>query len=280
MDKIQLIDVGARGGIHPRWEQYYSQIEVTAFEPDLEECQRLAAKKYPYRVNFVPVALGEHDKEIANLHVCRQPGCSSVLEPNMNICKDFHYGQNLEVTHKVPVELMRMESVLPGMRPDVLKIDTQGTELAILRGAGALLDFAIAVEIEVEFIEQYFNQPLFADVDLFMRSKGFTLLGIRRVYWRRKAKTRNPAGGQLIHGDALYINMNRVNCAKGHIILSAYRQYDLLAALGAGELIPRQSFLCRLVSLLLSPVANMRWRRLVDALRPAWATDWLDADFY
>jgi len=40
-DRLRLIDVGARGGVDARWARFESVLEVTAFEPDRAECERL-----------------------------------------------------------------------------------------------------------------------------------------------------------------------------------------------------------------------------------------------
>ena len=280
MERIRLIDVGARNGIHKRWDPYHAQIEVRAFEPDPSECDRLNLLPSPYPILYLPVALGEKDGERATLYICRQPGCSSLLRPNMSSCGDFAYSRNMEITGQHPIVLTRLDKVCADFPPDVLKIDTQGTELFILRGAGNLLDTTLAVELEVEFIEQYTGQPLFADVDAFMRSKGYTLRGLRRDYWRNHASYRHAYGGQLIHGDALYLRPAAMNSPKGHVILAAYRQYDLLASLGASKYIPKEPWTIRVLGKLLSGYPNRELRRFVDRVRPATASDWHDPDFF
>jgi hypothetical protein len=87
-------------------------------------------------------------------------------------------------------------------RVDFIKLDVQGYELACLKGAKAALESAAGVEVEVEFQELYAGQPLFPDVDHFLRSAGFVLFGLRRSHWRRRS-TWCP--GQLIFADALYL---------------------------------------------------------------------------
>ncbi len=198
----------------------------------------------------------------------------------MELCSAYPYGKEMEVVGELPVALSRMDKVCTDFQPDVIKVDTQGTELDVLRGAGHLLDSALAVELEVEFVPQYEGQAIFSDVDLYMREQGFLLRGIRRTYWRTKADHVHSYGGQIVHGDALYIRPERMNCQQGHMILSAYRQYDLLAHFGASQLIPRESMILRAVSRFLSGYSNHRMRRFVDRLRPAKATDWHDPDFF
>jgi precorrin-6B methylase 2 len=59
-DRLRLVDVGARGGIASRWDRFVSVLDVTAFEPESAECERLnrAASSLPYPIRFLPVALG------------------------------------------------------------------------------------------------------------------------------------------------------------------------------------------------------------------------------
>jgi FkbM family methyltransferase len=281
MDKVTLVDVGARNGIGARWKPFHDRISVVAFEPDPAECERLNAQQWPYPFRLLPHALGATDGERVTLHVTEQPGCSSLLEPNHKLCDQFYYGSAMQETARIPLTLSRLDTVLD-IQPDVIKIDTQGTELEILKGAGKLLDNAIAVECEVEFVEQYANQPLFSDVDAFMRAAGFQLRGIRRTYWRNQAdRYLHAAGGQLIHGDALWLNPN-LQGEKAHVVLAAYRQFDLLSKAGAVDLIPRLSTFEKIASRLVAATGytNRELRRAVDRLRPPAARDWHDPDFF
>lgn len=51
-----------------------------------------------------------------------------------------------------------METVCTDFQPNLIKVDTQGTELDVLRGAGRLLDDTLAIELDVEFVSQYEGQ--------------------------------------------------------------------------------------------------------------------------
>ena len=64
----------------------------------------------------------------------------------------------------------------------------------------------MGVEVEVEFVELYRGQPLFGQVDEFLRSCGFSLFDLSRSWWKRRVADCTPnARGQLIHADALYL---------------------------------------------------------------------------
>lgn len=82
----------------------------------------------------------------------------------------------------------------------------QGADLNVLEGSIQLLERSVlAIQIEVEFSHLYVNQPLFADVDIFLRDRNFTLFDLRIA---RRIRARSPIytspGGQLLWGDAIY----------------------------------------------------------------------------
>lgn len=280
-DSVVFVDIGARDGIDERWLPFVDSISVIAFEPDPVECARLSKQTKNYDISYLPYALGKEAAETVPLYITKQPGCSSLLRPNEEITRLFDYGEQLEVINTVEVELHRMDELLD-RQPDVLKIDTQGTEFEILQGAERLLSQVIAIEVEVEFVELYVGQALFSDIDSFLRKSGFFLRGLRRDYWRNSGPSRHPFGGQIIHGDALFLNASLLDTPKGHIILAAYRQYDLLTSLGALHLIPKSNWSERIFRKLLSalPLSNRDFRRMVDRFRHESATDWHDPDFF
>jgi len=60
-------------------------------------------------------------------------------------------------------------------RVAAIKLDTQGSELSIMRGGERFLAKCSLVDIEVEFNPIYRRQALFCDVDRFLRDRGFVL---------------------------------------------------------------------------------------------------------
>jgi hypothetical protein len=89
---------------------------------------------------------------------------------------------------------------------DFIKLDTQGSEMAILEGAAAVLKNSVfGLEVEVAFTMIYKDEPLFADVDLFIRQYGFDLIDLRATSWKRSIGAAvGNSKGQLISADALY----------------------------------------------------------------------------
>jgi len=96
------------------------------------------------------------------------------------------------------VEMVRLADILPDTSIDIFKLDIQGYELEALRGANHLLKEIPLVFTEVEFIPLYQNQPLFSDLEQFLRSCGFRLYNLYELW--------THPDGQLTAGDALFIN--------------------------------------------------------------------------
>ena len=312
---VQLVDVGARGGLHERWRPFDEFVEVVGFEPDAEECRRLTASdRTGARIRFLPYAIGG-TRERRPFYHCQEPRCSSLFPPNEPFASAFAAPiiDRMRLVGQSELAVVALDEIAgeERLRPDCLKADVQGAELDVLRGASTLLPTVKLLELEVEFNPQYLGQPLFSDVDAFARLQGFSLLGLRRAYWRRRAavqKGGSVAGGQLVHGDALYYNERLLDAAgedvrelgKWLLLFGAYRQHDFILQLLADHPAARRldeadrrrlvaalvvnprpvpRMLARLLSLL-GPVEHRTMRRWVDAMRPSPAEDWHDADFF
>jgi FkbM family methyltransferase len=83
-------------------------------------------------------------------------------------------------------------------KPDLIKIDTQGYELEILKGGEKTLSEASAVLLEVSLIDIYLDVPLAADVLEFMRKRDFFLFDICSFIYR-------PLDKVLYQSDFLFV---------------------------------------------------------------------------
>jgi FkbM family methyltransferase len=245
--RIRIVDVGAM----PEGEDRYQDLivsglaEVTGFEPNPEQFARLAGRPGPYR--YLPVFLGSGGPAAFNL--ARYPGCSSLLAPDPRVidlfetigCSDA--GGNFHVERVETVETTRLDDLGPELHADFLKIDVQGFELGILRHATAKLKETVVIETEVEFVPLYQEQPLFGDVQCFLRDQGFVLHKLIDVAGRpfRPFRPRNPylPMSQLLWADAIFVrDFTRLDAYGDDGLLRAatildmvYASYDLAAML-------------------------------------------------
>ena len=88
---------------------------------------------------------------------------------------------------------------------DLLKIDVEGAEIAILKGAGNSLRNTLAIELEVWFNPVQQGAPSFAEIDPLLRVAGFQLFDLAKSnFFQRDARWPK---GQLVAGDALYFKV-------------------------------------------------------------------------
>jgi FkbM family methyltransferase len=208
---LVLADIGARGGLKKNWLAARRHLRVLGFEPDKTEFGRLVDRTggAAHPDTFFDVALHNRRGRVP-LHVARDRGLSSIFEPNRAFLDTFPDAARFDTVDRYDVDADTLDNLLAAHEIDDLdfiKADTQGSELYVLEGAArALTSSVLGVEVEVEFTPIYTGQPLFAEVDAFLRERGYLLFDLRPCYWKR-AVGRGIGGprGQIIWADALYL---------------------------------------------------------------------------
>ncbi len=209
---VVVVEVGA-SIVEGTVESYAALVErggakVIGFEPDAIEREKLEAR-YPYRRKFLPYFIGRGGP--ATFHKTNWVYTGSLLEPNTPLLEHFQMlNEFVLLTEKHPVSTHRLDEIPEIDAMDLLKIDVQGGELAVLEGADRLLKECLVIQTEVEFIPLYKEQPLFADVDAFLRARGFQFhrflgFGSRSFKPFLKMDDASPKGSQQIWSDALYV---------------------------------------------------------------------------
>lgn len=143
-------------------------LKSISFEPDPVEAAKLASSSNDLVLHY---ALGAIEEERV-LYLTKARRCSSCLEPNFDLLRNFPEVERFEVeeclslrTHSV--DGLDTRKLLP--QTDFAKLDVQGLELDVLQGGAKYFSAClIGLEIEVEFQPIYKNQPLFGSVDAFV----------------------------------------------------------------------------------------------------------------
>jgi FkbM family methyltransferase len=172
---MKIVDIGANPIDGPA--PYAALLEggnaqVIGFEPNRDALAKLYERKGP-RETYLPHAVGDGSRH--RLHVCQAPGMTSLFKPNPEVLNLFHgfpsWGQ---VVATEDVATVRLDDVPETAGADYLKLDIQGAELMVLRNAPNRLKDAVVIHCETEFLQMYAGQPLFSDIELYLRSKEFT----------------------------------------------------------------------------------------------------------
>jgi FkbM family methyltransferase len=182
-----LVDIGGRRAPVRDLRMLSPFSHYVTCEPDQEEADRLAEGSSTWRkLTVVGEAIAANAGE-AVLYITRKPGMSSLLEPDPAVAQQFCIAGtfNVERTVTVPTLPLDTAAIKYGFADACfLKLDTQGTELEILRSGLTLLPSVECVKIETCFYPFYRGQSLFADVDPFLRERGFVLLSLQRTNLR------------------------------------------------------------------------------------------------
>ena len=117
-----------------------------------------------------------------------------MFEPNHVLIDRFYSAEDFKIERKIQVNCDTLDNMLTVhdiKDVDFIKLDTQGSELLILQGAENLLSShnVFGIDVELEFSQMYKDQPLFGEVDAFLRNKGFTLFDIKIPLGRKTRKT-------------------------------------------------------------------------------------------
>jgi FkbM family methyltransferase len=242
--KIEILDIGAMMEGEARYSTLMEQEigSVTGFEPNQEEFRKLdAMQSGDYQ--WLPYCLG--DGKTGELHVTFYPGCSSLYEPDSEIIDMFRtlnassQNGNFRVVEKKIVQTIKLDDVDACPVSDYVKIDVQGSELNVSKNGIGKFSEAVVIEAEAEFLPLYKDQPLFGDLQVFLRDNGFSFHKFLNITGRCiepfQFENNFSALSQAIWTDAIFVRdfpnfktYSDFQLIKAAIILhDIYLSYDL-----------------------------------------------------
>ena len=256
---LSILDIGARTektvsnpGISGDFNLIAKGCDYFGYEPDKDEIKKL--KSDPNLLwksqTFLADALGEKQGDF-DLNLYAQPGFSSKLEAKKDQFSLFSRSAYLgEDNRQIPVNVSRLDDSLANnsiLNPAFMKIDIQGMELEVFKGAQSFLkNNCLGIRVEVYFHGIYENQPLFHEIDAYLRQLGFFPFQFVELHsWRRDSMKKFPfydnkakinfSKGQLMHADVIYLKdpaslekYDHVNQqTRLALIALCYQHYDL-----------------------------------------------------
>ncbi len=190
--EVVLLDIGAVGNPPSHWLPLKDDIHLIGFEPNKEECRKLNESGCGYKKSeFLPYAIGERDEK-RSFYITENHECCSLLKPNFNWLERFDYGSLFNINQKIEVETLSLDSIAKfrDVRVDALKIDAQGNELPILKGAESILNDVFLLELESGLHKNYEKETTFDQLCSYLNPKGFTCM---EVFTQPAQKRKNQA---------------------------------------------------------------------------------------
>jgi FkbM family methyltransferase len=172
------IDVGAHHGETTLgYANHNPGLTIYAFEPNFRAAATLIGRAPNFIV--IPMAVAETNGH-AEFHINAFDAASSLLRMDENSRRSWTDGEQLESQETVTVPTLRLDTFFDRTgisRVDFLKIDTQGTDLAVLRSAGPRLrDIAkITLEVDISPRRLYVGSASRDEVVSFLKNAGFVL---------------------------------------------------------------------------------------------------------
>jgi FkbM family methyltransferase len=192
-----IIDIGAFDG---EWtdmaSKQFSNARFLMLEaqekkrPVLEGLKRNSRELIDYRIAVMGANEGE---ELVFHEYENSPTASSMLQDHA-----------MTSTRKIACSVRTLDSILASdgfPKPDLIKLDVQGYELEVLKGAKKALSDAEVVMMEVSIIEVYQQCPVLSHVIAFMAEQDFRAYDICSL-------VRRPLDNALCQVDIIFIKEN------------------------------------------------------------------------
>lgn len=201
-DIRHVIDVGANQG------QFASHLltmpsfngQILSFEPEKishENLVKKASKISNWKVGN-RVAVGDENGDV-ELNVAGNSVSSSILKVNQKHVESAPHSRTVE-TQKV--RIVRLEDEIEEfdntMSNIYLKVDVQGFELEVLRGATKLFEKTSVIQLEVSLVSLYEGQADWIEIHQYMNNNKFRLWGIQNGF-------HDKTTGQQLQIDLIYV---------------------------------------------------------------------------
>lgn len=215
-----VVDIGAnRGQFGQELRRGGYRGRILSIEPLAAAYERLSARaERDEGWQALQCAVGEASGR-AMLHVAANSASSSLLPmlpAHVEVAPETRYVG----TEEVPVR--RLDEILSEVSPrhsaTYAKVDVQGFELSVLRGAGRFLESLTAIQLELSLAPLYEGSPSAVEVDAFVRQAGYQLAGIEPGFTDRTS-------GRLLQMDGIYVRagvLERAASVAGPVTQSAH----------------------------------------------------------
>lgn len=177
---INFIDIGCSGNLDPKWNNILHLLNYTGFDPNKEECELLSSSLSNFKnVRYLPFAIGGSVGP-ATMYLTESKYCNSLLKPRAEWLRRFKFRNLFNLIGEEVVECVTLDHLqqTEDIEADIIKIDSQGLELPILKASENVLARTFCVETETGFIENYVGETVLSQIDKFMRNMGFLMFDI------------------------------------------------------------------------------------------------------
>ena len=196
-----VVDVGANEGQFAyRMRQMGYRGEIVSFEPLREAFEKLKVRNMSSK-NWrgLQMALGERDDE-RTMEVAGNDMMSSSLLPMLPNHVEVLPTSAIFKTEKVKVRRLdeTLKPLLNCHERIFLKVDTQGFEDRVLKGATGILANVVLIELELSLVQLYRGQALLPEIVNLVAKLGYVPIDLARGF-------EDGVRGKLLQVDGLFV---------------------------------------------------------------------------
>ncbi len=178
------------------FSKHFPNQDIFVFEPiktNFQEIEKAAARTN--RWQLINKAVGSQIGT-TEINISERITASSLLEMDSNI--GGVYGDMLKTQRKETIEITTLDAALPANKSvDIIKMDVQGFEMEVLKGAENTLIRTKVIVLEINNHDGYRGGPTYFEIDAYLRQRNFQLFDLL-------PNLRDE--GKLLDWDAIYVN--------------------------------------------------------------------------
>ena len=202
-----VLDIGAhKGKWTQRFKEHYPNAKVLMIEANADHVDDLI------RTGHYILALIGKDNEETDYYMC---------EDKNNNHGNGIYKENTNVPFKsMKRRTVTLDSLLPGQKFDLIKLDVQGAELDIIQGSPGFIHNAKYLWVELQPHNYNIGAPSAGKVIGYLNQIGFEIITLDEV---------NTGSGVILGMDMIFINTRNKDLKTGYdihqkVIWGAYQQ--------------------------------------------------------
>ena len=193
-----ILDIGAHTGQFHSWsKRVWPDVGVFMIEANPLHESALDRLAMMNGDKYLIAALGDKEREVTFYTRSDKPH----TEGN-SYYKEFNYWDIPQLVHESKVTLRMLDDIFEDDAVfDIIKLDTQGSELDILKGGENLVSRAKIIVLEVSFIEHNIGAPTTEETIKYMSSIGFE---------KKMSIGEHYDGEDLVQQDFVFLNKELV----------------------------------------------------------------------
>jgi FkbM family methyltransferase len=203
--KFIILDIGGGIGATAKlFNQFFPENKIIVFEPINDNFDAIKIRfSATTNIEIIKCAAG-NENSVKKINIANRITSSSILPLAADLNSTVFNDKNLGQVRDECIEIVRLDDFMLNDHNEIgiLKIDVQGFELDVLKGAEVTLKRTDVIVLEANNHDGYVGSPKYYDIDDFLREHNFTLYDILPSI---------VDNGKLKEWDLIYLN-NLAQC--------------------------------------------------------------------